>query len=164
MKKVKITEKFVYFYHGIFSNWFPLPADYNEIRFSSSEHLFMYLKAMFFNDDVKAKEIIQAPDYRTAKKLGRKVSGFNQESWEQVREDMMYEALKAKFDSNEDFRQALLSKDFMGKTFVEASPYDNIWGIGISVKDAFEGKEWKGNNLLGKLLTKLRDEELKKIK
>ena len=49
----------------------------------------------------------------------------------------------------------------MEKTLVEASPYDNIWGIGISVKDAFEGKEWQGNNLLGKLLTKLRDEKLK---
>ena len=164
IKKVKITEKFVYFYNGIFSNWSPHPADYNEIRFSSSEHLFMYLKAMFFNDDVKAKAIIQAPDYRTAKKLGRKVSGFDQERWEQVREDMMYVALKAKFDSNEDFRQALLSKEFMGKTFVEASPYDKIWGIGISVRDALAGKEWKGKNLLGKVLTKLRDEELKELK
>ena len=89
IKKVKITEKFVYFYNGIFSNWSPHPADYNEIRFSSSEHLFMYLKAMFFNDDVKAKAIIQAPDYRTAKKLGRKVSGFDEQRWKQVREAMI---------------------------------------------------------------------------
>lgn len=164
MKKVKITEKFVYFYPGIFSNWSPYPADYNEIRFPSSEHLFMYLKAIFFNDEVKAMKIIQAPDYRTAKKLGSKVSGFDEERWKQVREDMMYKALKAKFDTNEDFRQALLSPQFHGKTFVEASKYDNIWGIGISVKDAFEGKEWKGNNLLGKVLTQLRDDEIKKIK
>lgn len=161
MKKVKITEKFVYFYHGIFSNWSPLPADYKGIRFSSSEHLFMYLKAMFFNDEQIAEKIIQAPDYRTAKKLGRKVSGFDEQSWKQVRKDRMYEALKAKFDTNEEFRQALLSKEFMGKTFVEASPYDNIWGIGISVEDAFEGKEWKGSNLLGKLLTQLRNNKLK---
>ena len=28
----------------------------------------------------------------------------------------------------------------------------------------FKGKEWKGNNLLGKLLTKLRDEKLKELK
>lgn len=157
-------KKFVYFYHGIFSNWSPYPADYNEIRFSSSEHLFMYLKAMFFNDEVKAKQIIKAPDYRTAKKLGKKVSGFDEQKWEQVREDMMYKALKAKFDTNADFRQALLSKEYMGKTFVEASPYDKIWGIGISVKDASAGKEWKGNNLLGKVLTKLRDDELKELK
>jgi hypothetical protein len=31
-------------------------------------------------------------------------------------------------------------------------------------KFQINGKEWQGNNLLGKLLTKLRDEELKKIK
>lgn len=164
MKDVKITEEFVYFYNGIFSNWYPLPADYEGIRFLSSEHLFMYLKAKFFNDEQIAEKIIQARTYRTAKNLGKKVSGFDEESWKQVREDMMYNALKAKFDTNEDFRQALLSKEFRGKTFVEASKYDSIWGIGISVKDAFKGKEWKGNNLLGKALTKLRDEELKELK
>lgn len=164
MKDVKITDEFVYFYNGIFSNWSPLPADYKGIRFLSSEHLFMYLKAKFFNDEQIAEKIIQARTYRTAKNLGKKVSGFEEESWKQVREDMMYNALKAKFDTNEDFRQALLSKEFRGKTFVEASKYDSIWGIGISVKDAFEGKEWKGNNLLGKALTKLRDEKLKELK
>lgn len=164
MEDVKITEQFVYFYYGIFSNWSPLPADYKGIRFSSSEHLFMYLKAKFFNDEQIAEKIIQARTYRTAKKLGRDVSGFDEDSWKQVREDMMYQALKAKFDTNKEFREALLSKEFLGKTFVEASPYDKIWGIGISVEDAFEGKKWKGNNLLGKVLTKLRDENLKELK
>lgn len=31
-------------------------------------------------------------------------------------------------------------------------------------KFQINGKEWKGNNLLGKLLTKLRDEKLKELK
>ena len=118
MKDVKITEEFVFFYHGIFSNWFPLPADYKGIRFLSSEHLFMYLKAKFFNDEQIAEKIIQARTYRTAKNLGKKVSGFDEQRWEQVREDMMYKALKAKFDTNEDFRLALLSKEFIINSYV----------------------------------------------
>ena len=32
-----------------------------------------------------------------------------------------------------------------------ASPYDKIWGIGITKEDAEAGKEWKGLNLLGKV-------------
>lgn len=39
------------------------------------------------------------------------------------------------------------------------SPYDNIWGIGMSEndKDLFHTELW-GENLLGKLLNKLYDE------
>ena len=40
------------------------------------------------------------------------------------------------------------------------SPTDKVWGIRRSISDAYQGKEWRGLNLLGKLLTELRDETL----
>ena len=43
------------------------------------------------------------------------------------------------------------------KEFVEASPYDRIWGIGYSEKDALENIPYWGENLLGKIITDLRD-------
>ena len=72
----------------------------------------------------------------------------------------MYTALSAKFGVDEEFRSVLMSEEYRGLTFVEASPRDVNWGIGLSVSAAYEGKAWKGKNLLGKLLTKLRDEHL----
>lgn len=43
---------------------------------------------------------------------------------------------------------------------VEASPYDEIWGIGLCdwEEDALDEKTWRGRNFLGFILTEVRDE------
>lgn len=43
---------------------------------------------------------------------------------------------------------------------MEASPYDTIWGIGLSEVDPrrMYPEEWLGTNWLGEVLTKLRDD------
>ena len=48
---------------------------------------------------------------------------------------------------------------------MEASPVDPIWGIGLSAydKEAHTKETWKGLNLLGKILTEVRDELLKEV-
>lgn len=45
------------------------------------------------------------------------------------------------------------------KTLVHASPLDSIWGIELSAEDkrAWNKDTWRGQNLLGEILTKVRD-------
>ena len=70
----------------------------------------------------------------------------------------MYEGCRAKFSSSADLRAQLLATE--NKLLAEASPYDKIWGIGLapSDKSAENPDNWKGLNLLGKVLMKVRED------
>ena len=156
---IRCTDTHVYFYQNTpLSNWWVSePAiPYDNHTFTSTESLFMYLKAKVFRDDVMAERIANA-HFDDAKKLGRLIQNFSDEVWERERENAMYIAIKAKLAVDEVFRDTLLSEEYKGKIFVEASPTDKVWGIRRSISDAYQGKEWRGLNLLGKLLTELRD-------
>lgn len=85
------------------------------------------------------------------KQLGRKVKNYT-DKWNSVRYDIMVKILKAKFST--DLKKYILQD---GK-FVEASPYDRIWGIGLSQYDAEQTPEkfWNGQNLLGQALSEVR--------
>lgn len=166
------TDEFVYFYQNTpLSNWWAsnprIPYDGHD--FASSEALYMYLKAKGLGDSKVANEILALDDnakltdrqrFAKAKSLGKKCK-FNKFVFFANREQWMYTALSAKFEVDEEFRSVLMSEEYRGLKFVEASPRDVNWGIGLSVSAAYEGKAWKGKNLLGKLLTQLRDANLK---
>lgn len=64
----------------------------------------------------------------------------------------------AKFSQNDDLKQLLLSPEYEGRGFVEASPYDKVWGVRMyeSNPDIDDESKWKGLNLLGKVLDETR--------
>ncbi len=72
--------------------------------------------------------------------------------------DIVVNGNMLKFSQNEELKNFLLSTN--NKILAEASPYDKIWGIGIGQddKDAYNIDKWKGENLLGKALMKVREE------
>ena len=161
---MKVTDKYVFFWGGPFSNFAPVEEgiEFDGFRFPTSEHVFMHIKAKTFNNDEIAEKIKNALDPKTAKKLGRKVRGFNEQVWEKHRDNAMKTAVQLKFDASSEFRNELLKEKYRNKTFVEASPYDCVWGIGMSMDDPDVNNEskWRGLNLLGNILTKLRDENI----
>lgn len=154
---MKVTDQFVLFFgnNDICSNFFLCNITYNGRRFTSSEQLFMYLKAKFFKDEEIAEEIYKGKSPREAKALGRMIKKYDDKAWNAERDNIMLTALSAKFDSFPQFRRFL--EEHKDKTFVEASPYDNIWGIKLPENhpDALNPSKWRGENRLGKCINKL---------
>lgn len=164
---MRVTDKHVLFWGEEFSNFYPAPIRYeedgDEYFFPTSEHMFMWQKAKHFRDEFSASAILNVEHPRDAKKIGRKVRNFDNDEWARVRYEKMLRAVTLKFTQNEDLREFLLSKEFEGKHFVEASPFDEIWGIGYDENHVFADDEtkWKGLNLLGKCLDEVRDNLIK---
>ena len=133
----------------------------NIIQFTSTEQYMMYEKAVLFGDTACAKEILLETRPHAVKKLGRKVRGFDQKIWEANRCQIVYEGNLLKFRQNPKLKRALLeTKD---RIIVEASPYDRIWGVGLSSSDPriYHPKKWRGKNLLGECLMCVREQLLR---
>ena len=158
---MNVTDKYVLFWGTIFSNFAYTPYTSPDGKeFFCAEQEFAYRKACLFNDEKTAEMILGATSPKQCKILGRKVINFDEEVWHKVRYDVMYNACKSKFTQNEFAHKELMS--YPGKTFVAADPYDEdgIWGIGLAENNpkAFNEETWEGQNLLGKVLTQIRDE------
>jgi len=143
-----------------FSQWYRCSFSVDGQSFSCAEQYMMHGKAVLFGDQEVALEILVADHPRQHKALGRKVKGFDDAVWRRTREGIVVSGNRAKFTQNLALRELLLAT--RGTTLVEASPYDRIWGIGLAASDprAQDARQWKGQNLLGKILTALRDELL----
>jgi ribA/ribD-fused uncharacterized protein len=143
-----------------FSQWYPCTFAAGGNAFRCAEQYMMHGKALLFGDHAVAAELLAASHPREHKALGRKVKGFDDVVWRREREAIVHAGNHAKFTQNPELLELLLATQ--GTTLVEASPYDKIWGIGLAASDprAQDAAQWKGQNLLGKILTALRDELL----
>ena len=128
------------------------------ITYKSAEHWMMAGKARVFGDDEMLQEIIASQTPLEAKKLGRAVRNFDPEIWNAHRIDIVITGNQHKFSQNPDLKDFLLNTK--GQVLVEASPRDRIWGIGMGAKNenAQNPTKWRGQNLLGFALMKVRDE------
>jgi len=117
----------------------------------------MASKAILFRDDKVLQMIMKEKKPEKHKKLGQQVSNFNQQKWEANCLEFVYQGNLAKFGQNAELKRQLL--DTGTKTLAEASPYDRIWGIGLTAEDprATSPSKWEGTNLLGKALERVRE-------
>lgn len=157
------TDKYYFFWGGFLSQWFDSNFREGGIKFNCAEQYMMYRKAILFNDRDSADKILRLEYPGDQKKVGREVKNFDPVVWDENKFDIVVQSNINKFEQNPDLLEMLMdTKDLI---LVEASPYDNIWGIGIPISDPIENltdeTKWKGENLLGKALMKVR-EELKK--
>jgi hypothetical protein len=144
--------------NGYLSNWYLSDFKIDSIKFSSTEQYMMYKKAIVFNDNKIAKEILETTDVSKIKALGRQVSNYNDKYWNGVRQIIIYKGLLEKFSQNKDLKKRLLNTG--NDILAECAVQDKIWGIGLSMKDVnrWDMEKWRGENLLGFALMMVREE------
>jgi ribA/ribD-fused uncharacterized protein len=122
------------------------------------EQYMMAEKARLFGDTEIEEKIMNCNNPNEIKGLGRKVRGFDEEIWNKVKYSIVVNGNYDKFMQNEKLKAYLLSTE--DKILVEASPYDNVWGIQMSENDEdIKNPElWRGENLLGFALMEVRNE------
>lgn len=154
--------EFIAFWGGIFSQWHTSDFVFEGKRFNCAEQAMMAKKAHTFRDQEAFDKIMSTSDPREQKDIGRTVKHFDAKAWDDVALDIVTQISYEKFNQDYNLRELIiLSYPY---DLVEASPYDKIWGIGMSEfdKTITDRTKWNGQNLLGKALMSAREMILNK--
>nr|WP_300323398.1 NADAR family protein [uncultured Anaerostipes sp.] len=144
--------------NGYLSNWYLSDFVVDEVPFTSMEQFMMYRKANCFGDTDIVAQIMNTKNVARIKELGRRVSGYNENYWNGIRQIVVYQGLCAKFSQNDKLKKKLKAT---GKAILaECAVKDRIWGIGLSMNDPnrLKQNQWRGENLLGYTLMMVRDQ------
>ncbi len=144
--------------NGYLSNWFISPFTYAGRRYFSCEQYLMEQKALTFGDDEIAEKIMKSRNLSEIKRLGKQVARYNENLWKTIRPQVMRRGLRAKFQQNPELLLQLLGTG--SAILCECAPRDAIWGIGLAADDprSDDTKEWRGRNLLGRALMRVRED------
>lgn len=128
--------------YAFLSNFADSPLEYKGFSFPTAEHAYQASKAVFEED---FHNIRTARSPGEAKRLGQKIQV--RDDWNQVKVKVMREILELKFAIPE-FEKKLL--EIEGPIVEDNHWNDTFWGVCEGV----------GQNNLGKILMRIRDEKL----
>ena len=139
----------IYFYSpsdpfGFFSNFSRHPVRIGGHTWPTTEH---YFQAQKFAHTPYEGAILHASSPSQAARLGRSRDFPLRADWEQVKDEIMHQALLAKFTQHPDLRAQLLATGVA--RIVEHTSRDHYWA---------DGGDGSGRNMLGTLLMQVRDE------
>ena len=130
--------------YGEFSNFALYPIRLKGKTWATIEH---YFQAQKFKDTVYQTKIRKAHSPMKAAQLGRSRKVQLRRDWENIKDSVMYDAVKAKFTQHQDLANLLLSTG--DAKLIEHTENDSYWG---------DGGNGKGKNKLGLILMKIRGE------
>ena len=116
----------------------------------------MYFKALLMGHDEVAEKILASKGPAEAKALGREVKNFEQQVWDENCDGVVERSNLLKFSQNQRLKEVLLGTG--NREIVETSPNDRTWGIGFDTEHALDNVDKWGENKLGKVLMKVRDQ------
>jgi ribA/ribD-fused uncharacterized protein len=130
--------------YGCFSNFSAHPVEIRGKEWPTSEHFF---QAQKFAGTEHEEAIRRAKSPMIAARMGRDRSKPIRPDWELVKDDLMREAVRAKFSQHRDLREILLATG--DAAIVEHTENDSYWG---------DGGDGSGMNTLGRILADVRAE------
>lgn len=130
------------------------------IEFNCVEQWMMTCKAVVMDDLESLKKILAEPNPAEQKKLGRLIANWQDTLWKAHRYQSTLVGIKSKFTNpkNIELGRWMIDNFHPQTIFVEAAPWDKVWGIGLGVTDAaaYDINTWEGLNLLGECLQETR--------
>lgn len=132
-------------YYEFTNFYFGKPITIDSLKWKTTEH---YFQAQKFVGTPYIELIRNMSRPREAFDFSRNpsVSEWKRKDWQEVKQQVMYKALLAKFSQSQELRRMLAATG--DRELVERSPYDRYWG---------DGGNGSGENHLGRLLMKVRD-------
>ena len=152
-------DKAIAFYGGIFSQWamskFSVVIEGTSVEVNCAEQAMMLKKAAVFNDTESYIKILKSTSPKEQKAYGRLVKNFDANAWSAMSYDWIVQVSVDKFTQNPQWLELMILTD--PYELVEASPYDRIWGTGVSEEDTdFSKRNTWGTNWLGEALMDAR--------
>ncbi|MDO4649694.1 MAG: TIGR02452 family protein, partial [Eubacteriales bacterium] len=132
--------------NGCFSNWYLSDFVIEDFKYFCVEQYMMAQKAKLFHDADNYTAILRANTPADCKALGKKVTPFDSKVWNGACYEIVKTANRAKYEQNPNLKNNLLATG--DSILAEASPFDQIWGIGLDAKTAsdLDPEEWPGKN------------------
>lgn len=128
--------------HGCFSNFSKHSFEVDHQPWQTVEH---YFQAQKFPGTPQEEAVRLAPAPMIAKQRGNDRTYPLRPDWDQVKDDVMRRAVRAKFEQHEDIRAILLGTG--EEELIEDAPNDYYWGCGA---------RGMGKNMLGRILMEVR--------
>lgn len=128
--------------YGEFSNFSPHPIELKGMRWPTVEH---YFQAQKFSGTEHEEAVRLAKSPMIAARMGRSRERPLRRDWEEVKDDIMREALRGKFTQHPALRSMLLHTG--ESQLIEHTRNDAYWA---------DGGDGSGKNRLGQLLMELR--------
>lgn len=129
--------------YGCFSNFATYPITINGETWPTTEH---YFQAQKFTDANIIKKVQSAKTPSEAAAIGRDRNNPLRADWEDIKDDVMRDAILHKFMQYPSIREILLST--RDAILVEHTANDSYWG---------DGGDGSGKNMLGKILMETRE-------
>lgn len=167
MSTIRFYDKKADYYE--FSNFYMIPVVYEGKEYPSSEHAYQCQKFLGPDSTRNSRKYasimrqVNTPNKVLILARQKRVGGYKwrtdlnptieayqnvsiRDDWEDVKDEIMFEIVLAKFTQNKELRKLLLRTK--NKEIEEVSPRDTYWGT---------GKDGNGENKLGKILMEVRD-------